>query len=302
MDDYLKSWYFTKPGSIQNTHTESKGNENDTGNLVNEAYDLFKSGNYNDSLNKLIIAEKQFNGHLSEPAYSKMGAVFFSLKGYNYLGLDRIEEAKENFERALNLDPNSSEACAGLGEYFFINGNNENARTMFEFAVKNNPENSFAHEGLSKLNKPNEDDSQKLLMKLDEILSSVFKLFELKKYNEALEALQSTEQIFYAQMEHEKESHLISSFENMKGMILLALNRTEDAKKSFEIALSINPDSSQACAGLGEVFYLKGNDKEAKTMYEWAVKHNPGNKFALDGLGKINLILGLEKNHTSHGN
>jgi tetratricopeptide (TPR) repeat protein len=170
---------------------------------------------------------------------------------------------------------------------------------MFEFAVKNNPENSSAVDGLSKVNSPNGSDSQKLVIKLDEILSSVFKLFELKKYNEAFEALQSTEQLFYSQIESEKENHLISSYENMKGMILLALKRNEDAKKSFELALSINPVSSQACAGLGEVFFLLSKDKEAKSMYEWAVKNNPGNKFASEGLGKINLILGFEKNHSS---
>jgi glycosyltransferase involved in cell wall biosynthesis/predicted O-methyltransferase YrrM len=308
MDDYLKSWYFIKPGGVQmkqdneyqtSLSTPNKGNESNSGNLVNEAYDLFKSGEYSESLQKLLTAEKLFNGHLSEPAYSNMAAAFFSLKGYNYLGLNRIEEARENFERALNLDPNSSEACAGLGEYFYINGNNENARIMFEFAVKNNPENSFAQEGLLKVSPSNGDDSQKLVMKFDEILSSIFQLFELKRYNEALEALQSTEELFYSQVENEEKNHLISSYENMKGMVFLALKRNEDAKKSFELALNINPGSSQACAGLGEVFFLSGNDKEAKAMYEWAVKNNPENKFATVGLAKINSILGFEKNHNS---
>jgi len=315
-DDMWKSWYFVKPAvnqiKNQNTLTIESGNikqKEISDNIVTEAYDLFKSNMYIESLNKLLAAEKYFNGHLSKPTNSALAAAFFNLKGYNYLGLNKTDDAKECFEHALILDPNSSEACAGLGQYFYLSGNEEHAKVMFEFAAKNNPENSFAVEGLAKINailnlskEHNsllEDNTEKLRSNLSEILSSVFKLFELKKYDEALETLRKTEQLFYSQLDRETENHLISSYENLKGLILLALNKAEEAQESFELALNINPVSSQACAGIGEVFFISGKDKEAKIMYEWAVKNNPENKFAVEGLSKINSLLGFENTHTT---
>jgi glycosyltransferase involved in cell wall biosynthesis/Tfp pilus assembly protein PilF len=323
--DLWKSWYFIKPSKEKNfsiaekdgeikkeskaknfilTENQDKEEFNSDG-LVMEAYELFNSKKFEESLNKLIEAEKFFNGHLSNPAYAGLAAAFYNLKGFNYIGLNEMENARECFERALNLDPNSSEACAGLGEYFHINGIEENAKVMFEYAVKNNPENRFAADELSKVNSilnlpddlnPVNETSEKLMEKLNQILNSIFELFNFKKYQEALEALTNTEELFYSQYGKQTENEIISAYENLKGMVMLALNRNDDAQQAFESALNINPGSSQACAGLGEVSFISGKDQEAKAMYEWGVKHNPQNQFAVEGLRKVNRILGLNEN------
>jgi Tfp pilus assembly protein PilF len=91
----------------------------------------------------------------------------------------------------------------------------------------------------------------------------------------------------------------IASLENFKGFNLLALYRMDEARDSFEKALNINPVSSQACAGLAEIFYLLEEDQNAKTMFEWAVKNNPENKFAVSGLEKSNTNLGLDADHNT---
>ena len=284
-----------------------KNNLADSDNLVMQAYELFNENKFDESLEKLLTAEKYFNGHLTNPTNVNSAAAFFNLKGFNYLGINENENARECFERALNLDPSSSEACAGLGEYFYMSGDEENAKIMFEFAVKNNPNNSFAVEELLKINsgtesiKENqafvESPMEKISQKLNEILNSIYELFQLKKYEEAITAITDTEKLFYSQVEN--ESDLISSYENLKGLILLALNQVNDAKNAFESALVINPNSSQACAGLGEVLFLSGKDSEAKTMYEWGVKNNPQNQFAIGGLSKVNKTLGHHENHNT---
>ncbi len=176
---------------------------------------------------------------------------------------------------------------------------------MFEFALKNNPDNIFAVEELENINSfsqtenelSEEDDSEKIKENLNQILDSVYELFQYKKYDEALSALINTEQIFYSQIESEKD--LISAYENLKGLVLLALKKTVEAKEAFELALNINPQSSQACAGLGEVLYLSGKDDEAKTMYEWGVINNSDNQFAVEGLSKVNKVLGFSEEHNS---
>ncbi len=490
--------------------------ETDSTKLIDEAYELFNQKAFDSALNKLAQAERLFNGQLSNPTDKSFASSFYNMKGFIYLGLNEIVKARDCFERALNINPESSQACAGLGEVFFLTEHDKQAKKMYEWAIKNNPENNFALAGLAKVNKLlgySEDDSslndesgkesfdikishrdefgylfnrlglsgrgieigvqkgeysqtlrstwngnelylvdfwrynpdyddianlsddkqkelylsvvkkfaddisvqiirkdsiaaskqfpdeffdwiyidadhslegctkdlntwfpklkpggvlaghdyldgkfyfgnfgvksavdsfikkintklyiteeanfkswyfikpnsgsntnyldvenqnsianskdlKKLQSTLNGILEASFELFGLKHFEEAIESLKKTELIFYAQ----DDKALISAFENMKGLNYLGMGENNKARESYEAALNINPESSQACAGLGELFYLEGKDKEAKTMYEYAVKYNLENQFAVGGLKKINKILGLPETDNS---
>ena len=481
--------------------------------LISEAYKLFGEKKFDFALTKLSQAENIFNGQISNPSNIDFAASFYNMKGFNYLGLNDINNAKECFQKALEINPDSSQAYAGLGEILFLNKYDEQAKLMFEKAVQNNPNNLFAVNGLEKINKllsnnssfpgspkqqddklkiyhrddfgklfnqlgfygkgveigvqagnfsqtlrntwkgeelylidwwkhihdykdianvsdekqrefylsvikkfeddysvhiirkdslkaseqfpdeyfdwiyldadhsyegcsndlevwfpklkkggvfaghdyvdgemkggsfrvksavnkfisnkdvdlylteertmkswyfikpgddfpeievktdeknlhQNEVDNQKLQSVLEEILAASYELFSLKHFDEAIDSLNKSEELFYSQNNRD----LIAALENMKGFNYLGLNEKDKARESFETALNINHDSSQACAGLGELFYLEGKDKEAKLMYEFAVKNNPDNQFAVTGLEKINKILNLSENHNS---
>ncbi len=496
-------------------NSEYRIEEDDPGKLIEQAYELFNKNEFNNALNKLTTAERLFNGHLSNPTDEGFAASFHNMKGFVYLGLNDIDNARTCFEKALKIDPQSSQACAGLGEVLFLTENDKQSKAMFEWAVKNNPNNMVAVGGLQKVNKllgfsenhssltespltsqdlkinhrdefgllfnklglygkgievgvqegvfsetlrstwkgnelylidrwkyendykdianiPDEkqkefylsvvkkfaddrtvhiirkdsvaaaeqfpdgyfdwiyldadhsfegcskdlnawypklktggilaghdyfdgvfiggefgvksaldifnknlnaeiytteentvkswylvkpdaawkaseskpavnknleDDStsQNIQLVLNEILEASFDLFGLKYFEEALDTLKKSEELFYNQDGKE----LISAFENLRGFNYLGLDNKEFAKNSFEAALNVNPGSSQACAGLGELFYLEGKDKEAKTMYEFAVKNNPDNQFAIGGLEKVNKILGLQEDNNS---
>lgn len=92
----------------------------------------------------------------------------------------------------------------------------------------------------------------------------------------------------------EKSPHIIS----LEDLLILTantglvLNEFEKAKTYFENALAINPKSSEACFGLGKIFYQNGMLENAKTMLEWAVRNNPENKIASEALKNLeeNLI------------
>ena len=483
--------------------------------LINEAYEMFNEKKFESALNKLKKAESMFNGQLTKPKDPEFASSFYNFKGFNYLGLNDIVNAKNCFQKALEINPDSSQAIAGLGEVLFLSKFDEEAKLMFEKAVNKNPNNLFAIGGLKKVNKllnfdedhssltqrlnsedklkiyhrddigilfnklqllgkgaevgvqageysrtirstwegeelylidwwryspnykdianapdekqkelylsvvkkfmddhtvhilrkesieaskqfsdeyfdwiyldadhsyegclkdlkawypklkkggifsghdyfdgsytggifgvksavdsfisdkevniytteentvrswyfikpgsnlpetvlkSNDDnegqinsDLQKLQMVLNEILESSFELFGLKHFDEAIDALNRSEDIFYSQNNKE----LISAFENMKGFNYLGINDKVRARECFETALNINAESSQACAGLGELFYLDGKDNEAKTMYEFAVKNNPDNQYAVTGLVKVNKILNLPDMHNT---
>ncbi|MHB9011542.1 MAG: tetratricopeptide repeat protein [Ignavibacteriaceae bacterium] len=312
--DYLNSWYFEKTSvavnkDIAQIHSIT---DNNPDRLIDEAREFQERKDYKAALSKLTLAESMFNGHLSSPQNANFASAFFSLKGYNYLGDRDYDKAKECFEKALNLNPNSSEACSGLGDLFVLNGDNEHAKIMYEWAIKNNPYNNYPKEALEKINFspaivqnfiPVEDEKEheasEIRVVLEKILASIFELFNLKEFDEALFALNKNEQLFYSQFRDGGNNDIVSAYENMKGFVYLGLDQIENAHSSFETALNLNPDSSQSSAGLGEVFYLQGEDEKAKKMFEWSLRNEPNNLFAKAGLEKVNKLLRQSQENSS---
>lgn len=284
--------------------------------IMDEAYDLFNTKDYDASLKKLTVAEffLQSDSRSLGIPQDKMEDTLASVhnfKGFNYLALNNLSEAKTCFERSLNLNPNSSQACAGLAEILFLNSKDIEAKIMFEWAIDNNPVNKFAINGLAKVNQalglPDEHNTLNVDTSLPEeaedfftSLRDAFTYFQEKKFVKSLGRLNSAEKYLEDKAISKTNASKAAGIENFKGFNLLALDRLEEARNCFEKALNINPSSSQACAGLGEVFYLTGDDEKAKIMFEWAIANNLENEFAKAGLRKTNLALGLEPGHNSH--
>ncbi len=86
---------------------------------------------------------------------------------------------------------------------------------------------------------------------------------------------------------------------NLAGNTALLAGNIEVAKNYFEEELSLVPNSSSACVGLGEVFLALKMIENSKVMFEWSVKNDPENKTALQSLSKVNILLGLEEYHNS---
>jgi tetratricopeptide (TPR) repeat protein len=137
-------------------------------------------------------------------------------------------------------------------------------------------------------------------MNVNQLVDSAYDFFNTKKYGESLEVLLNIDKVLGNESISEKEKETIRvSLLNLKGFNYLGLNSLERATEMYAEALEINPNSSQACAGLGEVFHMQYKEEEAKTMFEWAIKNNPGNLFAVSGLAKVNRDLGLEESHNN---
>jgi glycosyltransferase involved in cell wall biosynthesis/lipoprotein NlpI len=74
----------------------------------------------------------------------------------------------------------------------------------------------------------------------------------------------------------------------LRGSYFLTFGDLETAQIHFESALNYDSESSDACAGLAEVFYQTGIYNTAKEMFEWALKLDDKNQFAEERLQKIN--------------
>ncbi|MDP1995334.1 MAG: hypothetical protein Q8K40_08835, partial [Ignavibacteria bacterium] len=273
--------------------------------LFAETYTLYEKKLFNDSLTVLIELEKFIDAR-PEEVKPETAASVFNLSGFNFLALRENDMARQSFEKSLNILPDSSTACAGLGEIFYLEGKDEEAKTMYEWAVKNDPNNQIALKGLNKINEvlgmernhnslnasPNVDEQ------LEALFSETYSLYEKKLYKEALAVLLELEK-FVSNSSEEIHPDTLVSIINLSGYNYLGLNDVDNARESFERALNINPSSSSACAGLGEIYATFAMDTEAKTMFEWAVKNNPENQTAVSSLAKVNQRLGFAQNHNS---
>jgi len=274
---------------------------------IEDAYKLFGEKNFNASIAKLNEA-LQLLDNIEDENKQEVISQINNFVGFNQLAIGDIEKAKAAFEFSLKINSESSQACAGLGEVFYLSGNDKEAKIMYEWAVKNNNLNAFAVAGLAKVNKslglPAEHSTLDFGLSSDEneeaagFVTSAYEKYINKNFEKAVEYLQKAEALFDENPINKNSKNSLSKIHNFKGFCNLALNKTQDARTDFEKALTLNPESSQACAGLGEVFYLMEQDKEAREMYEWAVALSPKNKFALSGLEKVNKILDLPEKDT----
>jgi tetratricopeptide (TPR) repeat protein len=267
------------------------------------AYEEFEAKNYSEALDILSQLEAELLS-LGRDDINEIISRVKNFKGFNYLSLGNIDDARFAFEGALELNPDSSQACSGLGEVFYLEGNDKEAKIMFEWGVKNNGSNSFAKAGLAKVNKAMglPADHNTLFLGIDiedsqeftKLMSEAYDKFVAKDFEGSIYALKKAEEMYDEMPSSREEKLSLASISNFIGYSQLGLNNLDEARKSFEKALVLNPESSQACAGLGEIFYLLEQEENAKVMYEWAVKNEPRNKIAIAGLDKVNKVLGIK--------
>lgn len=114
---------------------------------VTRARELLQSSKYQESVD--LIGSLELT-NLRQPDRIACD-IPHALLGFGKLGLGDLEGAKASFERALALNNSSSQACLGLGEIFRLSGMNDHAKTMYEWAVRNDPSNVVARENLNKV-------------------------------------------------------------------------------------------------------------------------------------------------------
>jgi GT2 family glycosyltransferase/glycosyltransferase involved in cell wall biosynthesis len=118
-----------------------------------------------------------------------------------------------------------------------------------------------------------------------------------EEYNIALENLNLALKYFTDSSRVGYESISSEDLLNIAANLALNQNKLEDAKSFFEEQLEENPNSSQACFGLGEIFIKADMFEEAKTMFEWAVVNDDQNQNAEIRLKGVNQKLNLPENH-----
>lgn len=134
---------------------------------------------------------------------------------------------------------------------------------------------------------------------LADLLGQAERFFKQGEFTQALAVLEPVDEIITDLPEEPVRVEVSVGIENLRGLCLLSLARLVEAKDHFEAALQMNPTSSRACAGLGEVFFRSELVEASKTMFEWAVKNDEKSQAAREGLVRANTALGFKADDNS---
>ncbi len=245
--------------------------------LLESAYNDFSRKDYSSALKSVQELEE---------TYKEQYASILNFRAFIYMAKNNQEMARTYFEKAKTVNPESSQAYAGLGEILYIENKDYEAKKMFEIAIRLNPDNKFALGGLNKLPKTSSIfQGSKILKFVEQMISEAFDLFSKDAFDSALEKITAAEDEL--RKRDDADCVMMSRLLNFKGSAQLKLNLLNEARMSFEEALTVYPESSPACVGLADVFSRERNFDAAKTMYEWAIKINPQNEAAHIGLQSI---------------
>ena len=196
---------------------------------------LYGQGRYEDAVDAYLIAVEHSN---NAPALSNLGAAFNRL--------ERYDEAETHLRRAIELDSRTMQVHRRLGNALYKQGRYPEAVDAYLIAVEQRPGDAAAYSNLgAALNKLKRyDEAETHLRRAIELNPGYTFRFlaalraEQQRYDEMLEFLQWPIDID----PDDPEAHL-----NM-GLALSHLGRSDEALRSFDRALSLDPALEDARA------------------------------------------------------
>jgi len=134
-----------------NSEQQVEGNTNNFDYNFESVQSFLAKRDIASALEAIEFAIKQFADSANKK-YNIEYSDLLDIAGNLALGNNNPDLAQKYFEEELNLIPTSSTACTGLGKVFYTQKDYDKAKIMFEWGVKNNPDNTDAVESLNKLN------------------------------------------------------------------------------------------------------------------------------------------------------
>jgi type IV pilus assembly protein PilF len=163
--------------------------------------------------------------------------------GIGYLRQRSYQRAKDNLNRALDLDPKNAEVHEAFGLLFQLEGEYELAEKHFADAVRFGPDNAKVRNSFGAF------------------------LFSQQRFPEAIEQLsKASENRFYPNRP--------AVFQNL-GLAYLRVGDKENADYAFTRAIQLNPDQARALLELASIRYEQRNYVEARELYRRHTRLSP---------------------------
>jgi putative PEP-CTERM system TPR-repeat lipoprotein len=222
---------------------------------------------FNDRWVSALLMDRQFEKALARLAFMAPTAedpTVLVLRGRARLGLGRLNEAREAFEEALRLTPDSSEARIGLATTAFALQNVEEAQRHLEEGLKLEPDSYLGwmlkgeiaisvHDAAG----AQVDFEQALRIVEGDLPAQLARLQSLLVQENFEQANADISRLMDANPRHPGLLLLVAQKE------LTANNDIEAAEDALSIALSRSPDDTSSLLLMGWIMLTKGNYEEA---------------------------------------
>jgi serine/threonine protein kinase len=235
---------------------------------------------YNRFIEKYYTTENSSNKSLASEAYIGRGSI--------YLNKLNFTSAKNDFDKAISLEPSNPTAYHKLGLIYYKEGDVNTAIDHFKQAIKLSPKNSNIHTDLG-------------------IAYHASTKFILAKghYDAALTYNNKNAEAYYRRglLYHDGHKDLFGALEDYdkaieydskhaeayyrRGIIADAQNRTEDALENYNKAISYGFENSDIYYKRGMIFHSKQDTSKAESDYQKALNLDEQNPEINEKLGDL---------------
>ncbi|XP_061921597.1 protein O-mannosyl-transferase TMTC1 isoform X2 [Entelurus aequoreus] len=203
---------------------------------------------------------------------------------------NKNKEAESWYKRALEVST-KVEILAPLGALYYNTGRYDEALRVYREAIRLQPENTDIWLALAQVlataghTKEAEKMTRNIISREDSciecyrLLSSMYS--KHGNHTEALEALNKALQQNPDDVTVRAELHF------SKGNQLREMNQLDLAFESYQLAVELKPDQSQAWMNMGGIQHIKGDYAAARMYYQKALSLNPGSKLLKENLEKL---------------
>lgn len=223
---------------------------------------------------------------------AEQASKLFAGVGEYYIDQNDLDNSVKFFRESVSLDEKNKNAQTGLsealalkGNELLVNGKAENAKTYFEEALKNNPNNSAALFGLGEV-----------FSELDKGADAIASFEKALLVNKDLTEIYVPLGILYyqkgdiAKADELLSRALVNSAANSEtqhflGLVRFAQNRNDEALVAFRKATEIDPAYGEAYFYTGETLTRLGKQSEAVEEYKKAIVAKPNYLDAMLALG-----------------
>ena len=182
-------------------------------------------------------------------------AMTYKLWGNALQGLGRVEEAKEQYNQALTLDPSFAEVHTNLGSLYAKDQQWDSAISCYQKAISLKPNLASAYRNLAKV--------WKQLGKAEEWANCWYQALTLEPENVPIE-----EQVKFAQA-------------------LITLGKLDWAISCYKQVIQVDPSQLEPYRNLGEIFIAKQQWEDAITIYHQAIEYYPQKSEFYCKLGQV---------------
>ncbi|MBW1686775.1 MAG: metallopeptidase family protein [Deltaproteobacteria bacterium] len=196
----------------------------------------------------------------------------------------RTEEALAWLDEALRAHPEGAEAHNGRGEILWDEGKIDEALHEFERAIQADPKFVTAYLNRVELLVEDHSEFEQAVALCDELLSGRPELPRLDRGTEAEVHYLKAKAVFYLDdlegalflvRRALKTSGEIAIYRSFDGQILFELGRFEEAKRSLEAAVALDPEAGHAIYHLAQTLERLGDDDGASQVFARANALDP---------------------------